>query len=43
MCKLVKDYNELQIYPFCGHSAIMGKPDREWQNTNLSLRMFDTD
>ncbi len=41
--KLVKDYNELQTYPFCGHSAIMGKLDREWQNTNFILQMFDTD
>lgn len=41
--KLVKDYNELQAYPFCGHGVIMGKLDRQWQNTNFILQMFDTD
>ena len=41
--KLVKDYNELQTYPFCVHDVIMGKLDVEWPNTNFILRMFDTD
>ena len=38
--KLVSDYKELRAYPFCGHSAIMGKVDREWQDTDFILRMF---
>jgi REP element-mobilizing transposase RayT len=38
--KLVNDYEVLQTYPFCGHSAIMGRVDREWQNTDYILRMF---
>jgi REP element-mobilizing transposase RayT len=38
--KLVKDYRELQDYPFCGHSVIMGTMVREWQETESILRMF---
>ena len=41
--KLVKDYNELQTYLFCGHGSIMGRLDREWQNIDFILQMFDTD
>ncbi|OGQ95513.1 MAG: transposase [Deltaproteobacteria bacterium RIFOXYD12_FULL_57_12] len=39
--KLVTDYNEFSNYPFCGHSAIMGKVERDWQDTDFILRMFD--
>jgi len=38
--KLVDDYNALTAYPFCGHSAIMGKVEREWQDTNFILSLF---
>ena len=38
--KLIKDYNALQGYPFCGHSVIMGRLDRTWQNSNYVLRLF---
>ncbi len=38
--KLVKNYQELQSYPFCGHSAIMGKVAREWQDTDHVLSLF---
>jgi putative transposase len=39
--RLVKEYEELQAYPYCGHSAIMGKVKRTWQNMNFVLRMFN--
>lgn len=29
----VKDIRELGGYPRCGHSALMGKVSREWQET----------
>jgi putative transposase len=38
--RLVQDYKALQTYPFCGHSAIMGKVPREWQDTAYILGMF---
>jgi REP element-mobilizing transposase RayT len=37
---LVKDYNALQSYPFCGHGVIMGRLDRPWQDSHYVLRMF---
>lgn len=37
--KLVNDYQQLHTYPFCGHSAIMGEIDREWQEMNGFLAM----
>jgi putative transposase len=40
--KLVNDFNEMQTYPFCGHSAIMGKVVREWQDTDFVLSLFDS-
>ncbi|MFN2353678.1 MAG: transposase [Desulfopila sp.] len=39
--KLVKDYQELSTYPYCGHSGIIGKMKREWQNTDFVLQLFD--
>lgn len=38
--KLVNDYQQLHTYPFCGHSVIMGKIDREWQEIEGILGMF---
>ena len=40
--KLVSDYNALDTYPFCGHSAIMGKAEHEWQDTDFVLALFDS-
>lgn len=38
--KLVPDLSELNGYPYCGHSALMGKMNREWQDTGYVLRSF---
>jgi REP element-mobilizing transposase RayT len=38
--KLTSDFDELQAYPYGGHSAIMGKVKREWQNVDLVLALF---
>ena len=36
----MKDLNELARYPYCGHSVIMGKMKRPWQDTEGVLGMF---
>ncbi len=38
--KLVKDLNELERYPYSGHSALMGKKKREWHDTEYVLKYF---
>jgi len=38
--KLVSDLSELNGYPYCGHSALMGGKNREWQDTGYVLRNF---
>ena len=38
---LVSDMKALNGYHWCGHSAIMGKVSRDWQNTEYILRYFD--
>jgi len=38
--KTVGDLQELGDYPFCGHSALMGKQVRLWQDTELVLGNF---
>jgi len=38
--KIVKDFEELDGYPYCGHSALTGKEKREWQDTEYVLRFF---
>ena len=37
---LVPDMKTLDSYPWCGHSAIMGKVNRVWQDTNYVLEFF---
>jgi putative transposase len=37
---LVKSFDDLARYPFGGHSALMGKVKREWQDTEAILGMF---
>ena len=39
----VKDFNELKQNPWSGHSAIMGKVKRDWQDTKYILSFFGTD
>jgi putative transposase len=38
--KIVKDLKELDRYSYCGHSALMGKKKREWQDTGYVLGFF---
>jgi putative transposase len=37
---LVSDISGLNRYPYCGHSALMGKVLREWQDTGYVLANF---
>ena len=37
---VVKDINALGKYPYCGHSALMGKVRRDFQDTEYVLRRF---
>ena len=37
---MVKDLKELTTYPYSGHSAIMGKQKREFQDDDYVLRLF---
>ena len=39
---LVKNLVELGSYPYSGHSVLMGKMKRDWQNRNHVLRYFGT-
>lgn len=38
---LVKTYEKLCGYPYCGQSVILGKRKREWQNAEYVLGLFD--
>jgi REP element-mobilizing transposase RayT len=38
--KLVKDLRELEMYPYSGHSAVVGKIPRPWQETDEVLTRF---
>ena len=40
--RLVKDLRALDLYPWCGHSALMGKVVREWQNAEYVSALFGT-
>ena len=40
--RLVSDLKELDKYPYCGHSVLMGKKKREWQDTDYILRFYDS-
>jgi len=37
---MVKSLDEFKRYTFCGHSALMGKAKREWQDTGCVLGYF---
>lgn len=39
--RIVKELKELDKYPYCGHSALMGKDKREWQDADYILRFFN--
>jgi len=38
--KIVKNMSGLDRYPWCGHSVIMGRKKREWQDRNYVLLWF---
>ena len=38
--KLAPDLASLKIYPYSGHSALMGKLKRDWQSTEYVLGLF---
>lgn len=38
--RLVKEFDRLKKYPYCGHSALMGKVKREWQDIEWVLKLF---
>jgi REP element-mobilizing transposase RayT len=38
--KTAVDYNALRFYPYCGHSVIMGKGTRIWQDSDYILGNF---
>jgi len=38
--RAVADLNELDSYSYCGHSALMGKKTREWQEVEYVLAYF---
>lgn len=37
---LVPDIDSLNVYPYCGHSVILGKMKREWQDEKYVLAYF---
>ncbi|MEA1949455.1 MAG: transposase, partial [Thermodesulfobacteriota bacterium] len=37
---IVKDIKNLNLYPRCGHSVLMGKIEHSWQHTDYVLRLF---
>jgi REP-associated tyrosine transposase len=39
--KLVSDIKALDKYSFCGHSVIMGKKKKDWQDDGYVLKLFD--
>jgi hypothetical protein len=40
--KIVKELKALGRYPYCGHSVLMGKNEREWQDTDQILRFYNS-
>ncbi len=39
---LVKELKELDKFPYCGHSVLMGKNKREWQDDDYILRIYNS-
>jgi hypothetical protein len=38
--KIVLEPKDLNSYPFCGHSALMGKYSNDWQDVDYVLQLF---
>ncbi len=41
--QIVSTLSELDRYPYSGHSALMGKKERSWQDTDSVLGLFSSD
>jgi len=41
--KIVSTLSELDRYPYSGHSTLMGKKERSWQDTDSVLGLFSSD
>jgi REP element-mobilizing transposase RayT len=39
--RLVNDLKSLDSYSYCGHSALLGKRKKSWQDTDYILSLFD--
>ena len=39
--KLVTELKELDKYPYCGHSVVMGKKKNSWQDAEYILGFFN--
>ena len=39
--RIVKELKELDKYPYCGHSVLMGKNKREWQDSDYILGFYN--
>ena len=39
---IVKELKELDKYPYCGHSVLMGENKREWQDVDYILKFCDS-
>jgi putative transposase len=39
--RIIQDFDRLKQYPYCGHSTLMGKIKRDWQDTEWVLKLFD--
>jgi putative transposase len=40
--RIVKELKQLDKYPYCGHSVLMGKNKREWQDADYILRFYNS-
>ncbi len=38
--ELVEDLRELELFPYCGHGAVLGRCSHSWQDTRYVLRLF---
>ncbi|HUM81650.1 MAG TPA: hypothetical protein PLQ38_07705 [Methanothrix sp.] len=41
--KIASTLSDLDRYPYSGHSALMGKKERPWQDTDSVLGLFSSD
>ncbi len=40
--RIVKELKELDKYRYCGHSVLMGKSKRQWQDADYILRLYNS-